>query len=87
MIDLDELERLEKAATPGPWGFRTVDIADPDHIPDAALIAAMRNALPELLRELKVARGCVAVLRQYFERDREALMGAALAVYDGAVER
>jgi hypothetical protein len=63
-IDLDLLAALDAAATPGPWeaehacvvagppGKRTMSIYDEgghDHH-DAALIAAMRNALPELLR-------------------------------------
>ena len=82
MIDLDELARLEREATPGPWnaevgsddesadwravGPRCVPPAGSDGRAevdgeqgcaqeqqaqrDAALIAAMRNALPELLR-------------------------------------
>ncbi len=71
MIDLDELEALEKAATRGwtyhygfnnagcPTGFVDFDypkgkmefLAD-----DAALIAAARNALPALLKEVRAAR-------------------------------
>ena len=82
MIDLDELARLEREATPAPWnaevgsddesadwravGPRCVPPAGSDGRAevdgeqgcaqeqqaqrDAALIAAMRNALPELLR-------------------------------------
>ena len=67
---LDELERLHKAATPGPW---TVDDStsglgyDIDQLPcgvrkpfahlaDAAFIAAARNALPALLRVVYAAR-------------------------------
>jgi hypothetical protein len=41
MVDLDELERLEKAATPAPW--------IPGHkAQHRVFICAMRNALPEL---------------------------------------
>lgn len=61
--ELDELERLEAAATPGEWqrllSERTIySVADPDdwdpiatdvYATDAALIAAARNALPTLL--------------------------------------
>lgn len=80
-LDLNELERLEKAATPGPWegpwgdthtvaafegklnehsltndprgdAFPVTQYTQPN---DAALIAALRNALPELLRRLRAA--------------------------------
>ena len=70
MIDLDELERLHEAATPGPWasegacivagpvGARMLILYDeggPSR-DDSALIAAVRNALPELLRLARRAR-------------------------------
>lgn len=71
-IDLDELERLHRAATPGPWigrtGTETTEVSCEETVPvvawlgfddgdrkrlahnmNAALIAAMRNALPALL--------------------------------------
>ena len=69
---LDELERLERAATPGPW----VDV-DPHNIrhaepniyagdqeiadvfsstADSALVCAARNALPALLRVARAAQ-------------------------------
>jgi hypothetical protein len=97
MTDLDELERLEKAATPGPWSDigSSVGSYDPasvlkfvtrmvNHDPesgviteddvrswykgaalvgesmetrDAALIAAARNALPDIIAELRARRG------------------------------
>lgn len=84
MSTLDELERLEKAATPGPWYLffaKTLDGEEFDGIssagggvvsnpqryhldepyikrPDAALIAAARNALSELIKIAKaVAAG------------------------------
>lgn len=59
-----ELKELEAKATPGPWGwgvFLSENIlADPDKEllgsgmsdEDTALIAAMRNALPELLEQI-----------------------------------
>ena len=75
-IDLDELERLEREATPGPWVAWRSEIFpgsdakayDEDSIvccegqegvarhANAALIVAARNALPELIRELKELR-------------------------------
>lgn len=59
--DLDELERLEKAATPGPWkrsivpSIRGVWGTNHRHIgalrrDDETLCVAARNALPALLR-------------------------------------
>lgn len=83
--DLDELDRLEKAATPGPWGQgvqridagivvdrnrRQVALASgesPMHDKrlieaheiqraNAAFIAAARNAMPGMIRELREAR-------------------------------
>ena len=81
---LDELEALERAATPKMWDFAGVygetgsawlyEAAgvpgDPDlddtrfgkaRTQDAALIAAMRNAIPELIR---MARFCARVTEQ-----------------------
>jgi hypothetical protein len=74
-MTLDELERLDKAATPGPW--RVVNdceiyagetdemqnsVASWDDLPfdheDAALVAASRNALAELI---KIARAVAAI--------------------------
>jgi len=76
MIDLDKLEQLEKAATPGPWvsvlrSLCTIKdcradaygIVKPTEDGDcifqdgnAELIAAVRNALPELLAEIRRLR-------------------------------
>lgn len=82
MIDLDELERLDKAATPGPWNIekRDGDMGEKDHniyadgdvcalhenarplrhmrrqSADAKMIATLRNALPTLIAELRLAR-------------------------------
>lgn len=73
--DLDELDALEKAATPGPWTVcRHPTASNPrvlvaneveqkivtewkyDGATDHALIAALRNAAPELIAELREAR-------------------------------
>lgn len=85
-LDLDELERLEREATPGPWKHWDADgvawddpkacgydsrengrgapyyctgprtESDTQAGRDAALIAAARNALPELLAEVRKLR-------------------------------
>lgn len=59
---IEELRRLEAEATPGPWKTDGTFIENKTHIlatsyhpenceRDAALIVAMRNALPELLSQ------------------------------------
>ncbi len=68
---IEELRRLEAEATPGEWSYKSkyvfagkncIALTDTDNAPDrrmeanAALIVAMRNALPELLRALEAAR-------------------------------
>jgi len=84
----EELGRLEKAATPGPWesggstptpgevwiweqtGHHPGDPDAPDTriaccgAPDAALIAAARNALPALLAEVDALRGELAATKR-----------------------
>jgi len=67
-VDLDELERLAGAATPGPWHTKLARInprifdADGSYVmeasgvrrhEDAAYIAAACNAVPELVRTLR----------------------------------
>src|SRR5690606_36143739 len=60
-MKIDELRRLEAEATPGPWdvsGLTVYDtcmdsVASTHSAADAALIVAMRNALPELLKALE----------------------------------
>jgi hypothetical protein len=71
MADLDELDRLEKVATGGPWwqddqtGAWRCDEhhAEPNWVGDAdlngsdeALVLALRNAAPELIRDARFAR-------------------------------
>jgi type IV pilus biogenesis protein CpaD/CtpE len=98
---LDELERLEQAATPGPWVEIGVDDAfcasrggilhasevdnewEEQHwivvdegpapanwvpVDNDGFIAAARNALPELIKDLREARAEVARLRRWAER-------------------
>ena len=73
MIDLDELEKLEREATPGPWKIAITKVpsgdgeweyqlaaerghAAGDPYSDFELIAATRNALPDLIAELRMLR-------------------------------
>lgn len=81
-LDLDALEELERAATPGPWEAERdvydgdVWYVEPDGQPvliarrpsdtDGALIAAARNALPDLIaaaRERDALRELLAKVR------------------------
>src|SRR5690554_4441481 len=86
-IDLDNLERLEREATPGKWFAEVMcgDAREPTEIfasgpahevrgrgtvnharaggnaaKDAKLIAALRNAAPALIAELRAARERIA---------------------------
>jgi hypothetical protein len=105
---LDELDRLEKAATNAPWvdgegglytthrgPCRVVDRVGTDD--DFAIIAASRNALPELLamaRQLLRAREMAPGVRAVTEVMRQIHMAATanqidalLDAIDGKVER
>lgn len=53
MLDLDELERLEREATPGPW---EVGYYSTQHKSDAPLIALTRNHLSELIRLARIGK-------------------------------
>jgi hypothetical protein len=87
LVDLDKLETLERAATPGPWdkvdskgeihiyccsnsdgyihsGDWVASAADGD---EAALILGVRNALPDLIAELRAARAVVRAARSLDE--------------------
>jgi len=73
MIDLDELERLEREATGGRWspyfctvkGWMVLGICADVMPTDARLIAAARNALPALLARVRELEGQV---RWFVER-------------------
>jgi len=77
MIDLDKLERLEKAAFPSPWSIdmdRVVTtvycetnghhVGGFDDDPSASFIVALRNAAPALLAELRRLRAIEAAARE-----------------------
>lgn len=69
---LAELERLEQAATPGPWDTGMLSM---ERVPsnsetdwhqlgaDEKLAVAARNGLPELLAEVRRLRACREALR------------------------
>jgi len=116
-LDLNELERLEKSATPGPWegpwgdthtvaafegelnehsltndprgdAFPVTQYTQPN---DAALIAALRNALPELLRRLRAAEADAERYRWlrdtgWPEAIKEGLMLGAWYEVDDAID-
>jgi len=89
MIDIEALEALEKAATPGDWAWQRsgklkrvcAETAETEYYgnnnvigtfasqplsckqADRDFIAASRNALPAILRELRAAREIIAVAR------------------------
>lgn len=104
VIDLDELQRLHEAATPGTWEAREHLVLLPlwnrkypdgqlricpsltyEHQsvekPNAALIAAARNALPALLRlarrarrleeAVRAAEGFISGAMPYYAADRK----------------
>ena len=84
MSDLDRLEALRAAATPGEWttypsrsgqpGLVHVKIPDSMHPTawpaDAALIVAAVNALPDLIGRIRELEGREAKLREYFVEPR-----------------
>lgn len=105
MVDLDELERLEREATPGPWeleermrgygifagrfqdfgrGPERVHGLNLGHVSDLdangednlALIIAARNALPDLIAEVRTLRARVAELEADRQAGRDRTLGA-----------
>ena len=76
MIDLDKLERLEKAAFPSPWSRHSLwpvvycetnryQVGDFDDDPSASFVVALRNAAPALFAELRRLRAIEAAARSY----------------------
>lgn len=102
MIDLDALEALEKAATNDGWHIGHVDenlghamiegfhdeIAEVYNRRNQAFICEMRNALPELIAELRAAREVVRCAREDLGGSWEEdvyLTTEALAAYNAVV--
>ena len=81
MIDLDKLERLEKAAFPSPWSIdmepghgswqRVFSERNGYHVgyfdddPNTSFLVALRNAAPALFAELRRLRAIEAAARAY----------------------
>lgn len=81
MIDIDELEKLLEAATPGPWWIcedgewlsgaedSSADVGECDVSgADETMMLALRNAAPELLRELRETRQEIALKTERIAR-------------------
>lgn len=72
--ELDELERLAAAATPGPWAgdayhisTADFDVAEYENPADARLAAAAVNALPRLVAEVRRGQKLGALLSAWPE--------------------
>lgn len=76
MFDLDDLDKLEKQATPGPWKFGQ-SLAR--RCKDALLVCHLRNAAPEMILELRAARQRIsdAFEQGRYDATREAYGGTA----------
>jgi hypothetical protein len=73
MIDLDKLETLDKAATPGHWlidqpAFNSARL---EHFrnDDRTFIVEARKAIPELIAELRAARAVVEYVASIADLD------------------
>lgn len=76
-VDLEELKRLDAEATPGPWydeacsgdsyrvGNIDKDVAWLNRWPDASLVAELRSALPQIIRELEAGRALAESVREW----------------------
>jgi len=69
-FDLDELEKLVEAATPGPWFHYGDGIlrgahlgCGPEEKANVEFIVKARSALPGLIAELRAARDCIEALK------------------------
>lgn len=72
---LDELERLEKAATPGEWASLPPYGLESEQSPfspeDESLLLAARNTLPGLIAEAYRARAAREIIDRYAGIDGE----------------
>lgn len=99
--DLDALEKLCDAATPGPWihdlddthyvrhpnGWQTLAITNLNHL-DAAFIAAARNALSDVIMYARQLEGDVANAESSCEAMALMLKGAGIDLNEqNAIEK
>lgn len=62
-MNLDKLEQLEKAATPGPWtDLSVVTLGDSNSYNNKKLTLKLRNSAPELIRIARAAQEIHRVL-------------------------
>jgi hypothetical protein len=88
-VDLDELERLLGAATPGPWHREGDAIAETDnyeigiiaYAPDANLVVAAANALPALIARVREAEHRIEQWQRRV-REQDRAMDTLLAARD-----
>jgi hypothetical protein len=84
-VDLDAIDKLRAAATPGPWTSAFVDEQNPA---DAALIVAAVNALGELIadaRRYRALRDAVEGLAERWEADADRHDDALPVSGDGLI--
>jgi hypothetical protein len=100
-MTLDELERLEKAATAGPWqevaesgdwwveGAEGIGVCESNeawnHQGDINLMVAARNALPALLRVARAARALDTLIDFNAPLEQECMVFAEQAAINAAM--
>ena len=63
-VDIDKLEALEKAATPGPYSVEDLVLGGWQTIDDGEYLAFALNSLPDLLAEVRELRGIAEAARE-----------------------
>lgn len=85
MIDLDELEKLAKEATPGPWKFypsasatgKVIWVGCWDTIENKKFVAAANpQTVLKLIAVARAAKDCKYWVNNYWERDHPELTKA-----------
>jgi hypothetical protein len=98
-VDLDEVQRLCDAATPGPWEIHErfaetiwrgeeIIVDSTSGLADTEFIAAARDLLPRMAAELRAAREVIAQVNTHclsFSHPAWQAIAGALADYDQAV--
>lgn len=81
---LSELERLDREATPGPWSNGAAYGA---RVVDAHIIRAARNALPELIAEVRRLREAMSGCQEAFNLLRQRIESSRRSAAFGMRER